>query len=130
MAGSAGIGTDIGSGGINPWSTGIQLGTGLLGLISGQGAAKKQSDILGYQRKMAREQFGAYNTALPQYQSALERYGQDIGLTPGGPQGYGNSGQQYRGGTIGMHAGVAPGQTATYTNQFTPGADNGYLMGP
>src|SRR5437868_14493737 len=101
---------------VDPISLGLQ-GAGMLGgFLSGQGAANKSKQLMGLQRGMARRQMAQYDALQPQYMDALRRYGESIGAIPAGPQGYGNAGQQYRGGTVGMHAGVQPGQTATYAN--------------
>src|SRR6266568_1136442 len=111
------------------FSLGLQGAGARGGLIGGSGASTKQKQLLGAQKNLANRQIQSYDYANPLYQQALQQYGQSIGLIPGGPGGYGNAAQQYRGGSVGMHAGVAPGQTATYQNPFTPGADNGYQMG-
>ncbi len=131
--GGGGFLSSIGLGGMNPISLGIGAIGGLAGLVSGSGAATKQKQILGYQRQIAEQQRNLMNYAVPQEKSALDQYASMIGM-PGSQSltGYGNASSIVGQGDTGYgHAsGVAPGGTATYQNQFTPGPQNGYLMGP
>lgn len=94
--------------------------------FTGQGAANKSKQLMGLQRGYARRQLGQYDLYQPQYNAAMERYGQDIGMVPGGPQGYVNQ------------TGVSPHQAnrlgidpnTQFQNPMAPGAENGYLLGP
>lgn len=113
--------------GMNPWALGIGAGTALLGAFGGSGAATKQKQILGYQRQIAEGQRNLFANAAPQYQAALERYANDIGLSNSlGLGGYSNQ------------VGVSPHQAqrlgispeTTYQTGAGPTAENGYLMGP
>src|SRR5438067_13784732 len=110
---------------MDPYSTGLQAAGMVGGRISSQGAANKSKQLMGAQYNFARRQLGQYDALQPQYMKALETYGQNLGMVPGGVQGYGNT-------AVSPHnaarLGIDP--NTTYQNHYTPSADKGYLMGP
>jgi hypothetical protein len=130
--GGGGMGGAFGSG-INP----IQLGMGALGAVGGlyqgitQGGVQKK--MMDEQLRMSRLQRNEFQQNLPLYNQALQQYGQNLGLVPGGPGGTGGNTSTevgVGGGSYGHASGVAPGGTATYQNQYAPNSSNGFLMGP
>jgi hypothetical protein len=94
--------------------------------FTGQGAAAKSKQLMGQQYNFGRRQMQQYDMYRPEYNQAMEQYGQSIGMLPGGPQGYVNQ------------TGVSPHQAqrlgisadTTFANPMAPGAENGYLLGP
>jgi hypothetical protein len=112
--------------GPDPVTLGLQAAGMAANYFTGQGAANKSKQLMGLQRGYARRQLGQYDLYQPQYNAAMERYGQDIGMVPGGPQGYVNQ------------TGVSPHQAnrlgidpnTQFQNPMAPGAENGYLLGP
>ncbi len=102
-------------------------GAGMLanGII-GSGAQAKQKQLTGLQYNYGRRQLQQYDMYRPQYNEAMQRYGQEIGMVPGGEQGYLNQ------------VGVSPHQAqrlgidpnTQFQNPMAPNEENGYLMGP
>lgn len=111
---------------IDPVTAGLQAGGALANYFTGQGAANKSKQLMGLQRGYARRQLNQYDQYQPQYNAALQQYGQSIGMVPGGPQGYVNQ------------TGVSPHQAqrlgidpnTQYQNPLAPNQENGFLLGP